>query len=312
MKKQGGLVLNSSKIYDELSLHIDKKSMILDAPMKDYTSFKAGGPATLLILPDTVEELQHAIRILTQLDANHMVIGNGTNLLIKDSGYSGIMIKLGKSFSNIQTEENRVKAGAGALLCDVAKSALEGSLTGFEFAAGIPGSLGGAAFMNAGAYDGEMSQVILSARVLKRDGSHTYDIKKEDMNLSYRHSIFQENQDIILSVTLQLNSGERNQIDEKMQELKTRRLEKQPLNYPSGGSFFKRPQGSFAGKLIHDAGLRGLSLGGAQVSPLHAGFIINTGDATASDIINLMEVVRNTVFDNSGIMLEPEVRIIGD
>ncbi|MGI6731759.1 MAG: UDP-N-acetylmuramate dehydrogenase [Anaerovoracaceae bacterium] len=304
--------MDINKVYDELTLQIDKELMILDAPMKDYTSFKAGGKAALLVQPNTIEELQKVVRVLSQGAVNHMVMGNGTNLLIKDSGYSGVIIKLGKTFGAIEVEGDEIKAGAGVLLSEVAKKALDSSLTGFEFAAGIPGSIGGAAFMNAGAYDGEMSQVILSAQVLSKDGSRVYEIEKDEMDLSYRHSIFQENQDIILNVTIKLHPGEKELIREKMQELQARREEKQPLSYPSAGSSFKRPKGHYAGKLIHDSGLRGLSLGGAQVSSLHAGFIINTGDATASDIINLMEVVRNTVFDKFGVMLEPEVKVIGD
>jgi len=301
-----------NKIFHELTLQIDKSSLILDAPMKEYTSFKAGGNTALLILPKSIEELAYAFKVLLTHNMQHFVMGNGSNLLIKDIGYSGAIVKIGEAFNQIEANENSLVVGAGALLSAVSKKALEESLTGFEFAGGIPGSVGGAVFMNAGAYDGEMSQVIESAEVLSKDGLCTKTIKKDEMDLSYRHSVFQETGDIILKVKLALRKGNKEQIKEKMDQLTAKRNEKQPLAYPSAGSFFKRPQGNFAGKLIHDSGLRGLSLGGAQVSPLHAGFIINTGNATATDIINLMEVVKNTVYDQFGIMLEPEVKIIGD
>ena len=304
--------MNTKHIYDELSLQIDKNRITLDAPMKDLTSFKAGGNAALLIQPQSIKDLSYTVKVLTKCDMKHLVMGNGTNLLIKDTGYSGAVINIGEAFSQVKVAGSNIEAGAGALLSAIAQEALEASLTGFEFAGGIPGSIGGATFMNAGAYDGEISQVLVAAEVLSKDGTRIYTINKEEMSLSYRHSIFQETGDIITKVILSLTKGNKEQIKEKMVELTARRTEKQPLAFPSAGSFFKRPQGNYAGKLIHDAGLRGLSLGGAQISPLHAGFIINTGDATAADIINLMEVVKNTVYDQSGIMLEPEVKIIGD
>ncbi|MBR0600343.1 UDP-N-acetylmuramate dehydrogenase [Sinanaerobacter chloroacetimidivorans] len=303
--------MNRDQIFEQLTLQIDKNKIMMDAPMKEYTSFKAGGNAALLIEPQDKEQLAYAIKVLSENQADYFIMGNGTNLLIKDSGYSGAILKIGAGFASIHVDGTQVEAGAGALLSAVAKEALEASLTGFEFAAGIPGSIGGAAFMNAGAYDGEFSQIIESAEVISREDGRVITLNKEEMNLSYRHSIFQETGDIIVKVKLSLERGDKIKIKEKMKELSARRMEKQPLSFPSAGSFFKRPKGHFAGKLIHDAGLRGLTLGGAQVSPLHAGFIINTGDATAADIIDLMEVVKHTVFDSSGVMLEPEVRIIG-
>lgn len=299
-------------IYDELSLQIDKENLLLKAEMKDFTSFKTGGACDLLIFPQNIEELAFVLNRLHQEQTPHFVMGNGSNLLVKDGGYPGVIVKLGPSFATIEVEGTQIHAGAGALLSDIAREALKASLTGFEFASGIPGSMGGGAFMNAGAYDGELAQVIASAQVLSADGQRQYSLSREEMALSYRHSVFQETGDVILRVTLSLEAGNREEIEAKMNDLNGRRRDKQPLQYPSAGSFFKRPTGHYAGKLIHDAGLRGLVLGGAQVSPLHAGFIINTGNATATDIVNLMEVVRNTVYDTSGVMLEPEVRIIGD
>lgn len=304
--------MDINQIYDELSLRIDKKRMIHDVPMKEYTSFKAGGNAALMVEPDSREELSYALEVLSRHKEKYLVIGNGSNLLIKDSGYRGVILKIGAPFQEIRVNGNRLVAGAGALLSSAAREACRAALTGFEFAGGIPGTVGGAVFMNAGAYDGEISHIIESAEVLTKDGSRIDTLNKEELELSYRHSVLQKTGDILLNATFLLGNGNQETISARMKELAARRTEKQPLNYPSAGSFFKRPHNHFAGKLIQDAGLSGLSLGGAQVSPLHAGFIINTGGATASDIIDLMEIVRSTVFNEFGILLEPEVRIIGE
>lgn len=303
--------MNIDKIIDELALQIDKTRMIQDAPMKEYTSFKAGGKAALLVKPYSANELSYALSVLKNGDIPHMVIGNGTNLLVKDTGYNGVLIKIGEGFQEISVSGDRIEAGAGASLYAVANEACIASLTGFEFASGIPGTIGGAVFMNAGAYDGEISQILESAEILSADGTRIFTMTKDDLNLSYRSSILQNTGDILLKANFRLTGGDQNEISDRMKELAIRRNEKQPLDYPSAGSFFKRPKGHFAGKLIQDAGLRGLTVGGAQVSALHAGFIINTGTATASDIINLMEIVRATVYEESGVLLEPEVRIIG-
>lgn len=304
--------MNINQIYDELTLRIDKSRMTLDAPMKEYTSFKAGGNAALLIQPGSMEELSYTLKLLADKKVKHLVIGNGSNLLVKDTGYHGVIIRIGEAFQQINVNGDRIEAGAGLLLSAVAREAYNASLTGFEFAAGIPGSIGGAVFMNAGAYDGEISQIIESVEILSQDGAHVTIKTREELELSYRHSILQRTGDILLKATFLLKKGDQERISARMKELTAKRTEKQPLAYPSAGSFFKRPQNNYAGKLIQDAGLRGLKLGGAQVSPLHAGFIINTGGATATDIIDLMEVIRNTVFEKSGILLEPEVRIIGE
>lgn len=304
--------MNINQIYNELSLRIDKNNMILNAPMKEYTSFRAGGNADLLVQPGSADELAYALKILEDSQISHMVIGNGSDMLFKDSGYRGVVLRIGEPFREITVTGNRIEAGAGVLLSAAANRAAESSLTGFEFASGIPGTIGGAVFMNAGAYDGEISQIIESAEVLSKDGSRFFTLKKEELELSYRHSILQETGDILLKATFLLEQGDREAIEARIRELTARRTEKQPLSYPSAGSFFKRPHNHFAGKLIQDAGLQGLSVGGAQVSALHAGFIINTGGATAKDIIDLMEIVRGTVFEEFGVMLEPEVRIIGE
>lgn len=303
--------MKNDQIYEELSLTIDKKRLTKNAAMKEYTSFRAGGSAAILAEPGTTEELAGALKFLSGNGIPHMVIGNGSNLLVRDAGYDGVILRMGDAFQEIQIEGDRVTAGAGVVLSAVAREACRASLEGFEFASGIPGSIGGAVFMNAGAYDGEISQIIERAEILARDGSHTETVMKDGLKLSYRHSILQDSGDILLRADFILKHGDQGAITEKIRELTARRTEKQPLSYPSAGSFFKRPHGHFAGKLIQDAGLCGLSVGGAQVSPLHAGFIINTGGATATDILDLMEIVKAAVFDRSGVMLEPEVRILG-
>lgn len=304
--------MNISQIYEDLLLQIDKSRMVLDAPMKEYTSFKAGGTADLLIMPKDRDELIKALIVVSSSGTKHLIMGNGSNLLVKDGGYRGVIIRMGQGFQEVTTEGCRITAGAGALLSAVAKEACNASLAGFEFASGIPGTVGGAVYMNAGAYDGEMSMIIESAEVLSKDGSRIFHLSKDELELSYRHSIFQRTGDILLNACFLLKEGDQEKISDRIKELTARRTEKQPLSYPSAGSFFKRPHNHFAGKLIQDAGLRGLSLGGAQVSELHSGFLINRGGATASDIVNLMEVIRSTVFENSGVLLEPEVRIVGE
>jgi len=293
---------------------LEKIKFIEAASMKEYTSFKAGGRASMLIMPKNIDELKKTLKIVTSCKKEFIVIGNGSNLLVKDGGFEGIIIKLGEGFDKITVnkEEQTLLVGASVLLSKVAREALEVELTGFEFASGIPGSMGGALFMNAGAYGWEMSQIVREAKVVARDGSREYSITNDKMEFYYRKSIFGKTGDIIISVTLKLESGEKEKISETMKDLTARRNEKQPMNFPSAGSFFKRPEGSYAGKLIEEAGLKGLMVGDARVSPLHAGFIINTGNATAKDIISLMRLVQNTVYDKTGIRLEPEVRIIGE
>lgn len=304
--------MDIDQIYDELSLQIDKSRMIPDAPMKEYTSFRAGGNAALLVKPENAEELSYSLKVLSERGAEHMVIGNGSNLLVKDSGYRGVILRIGEPFQEINVTGDRMEAGAGVLLSAAARAAQDASLTGFEFASGIPGTVGGAVFMNAGAYDGEISYILESAEILSGNGSRIFTLKKDELELSYRHSLLQRTGDVLLKAVFRLEKGDREKIDARMKELTARRTEKQPLNYPSAGSFFKRPHNHFAGKLIQNAGLQGLTVGGAQVSTLHAGFIINIGEATAANIIDLMEIVRSTVFEEFGVLLEPEVRIIGE
>ena len=241
-----------------------------------------------------------------------MVIGNGSNILVRDEGYKGAIIEVNSRINDIDVIGDEIVADAGAKLSAVAMTAYENDLAGFEFAHGIPGNVGGAVVMNAGAYGGEMKDIVESVTLVKNDGSETISINAADLDLSYRHSILEDTRDVAVTVTLKLKKGNHEEIAGRMAELTKRRNEKQPVQYPSAGSFFKRPAGYFAGKLIQDAGLKGATVGGAQVSDLHSGFIINKGGATATDIIDLMHLVQNTVYDKFGVRLEPEVRIIGD
>lgn len=280
--------------------------------MRQYTSFKAGGCAREMAIVESVEELQAILKEIHSENKKWLMLGNGSNTLISDKGFDGLVVKLGESFADVKVEEDGLTCGTAALMSVVAKIALRESMTGFEPLSGIPGSLGGAVFMNAGAYDGEMKDIVEYVDIVSRDGSEVRRVKGEDMDFSYRHSILEESGDVAVSVKLKMPKGDKDAIAAKMQELMKRRNEKQPVQYPSAGSFFKRPPGYFAGKLVQDAGLKGLTVGGAQVSELHSGFVINIGGATATDIIDLMHLVQNTVYDQFGVKLEPEVRIIGE
>lgn len=293
---------------------IDINRLFVNENMAKHTSFRAGGNAALLVEVDKVEELSSTIVKLSHEDIPYTILGNGSNVLFKDEGYQGVVIKLGGFFSQIILLEDdlSIKAYSASLLSSVAKFALSNSLQGLEFSSGIPGSVGGGIFMNAGAYGGELKQYLESVTVLKKDGQETVVLPVEELDLWYRHSIFQTSGDIILSGTFKLKKGKKTEIEDLMKELNERRNTKQPVRYPSAGSTFKRPTGYFAGKLIQDAGLKGLTVGGAKVSELHSGFIINNGGATATDIINLMKLVENVVYDKFNVMLEPEVRIIGN
>ena len=267
-------------------------------PLSSITTFRCGGPADRLVTVNSREELKEALGL-----PRPMILGNGSNVLFSDAGYRGTIIKFGPQLSKIEIDGNKVKAGAGALLAQAAKAACAHGLTGFEFATGIPGSVGGGVYMNAGAYDGSISDVLVKVKSIPQ---------LRNYGLSYRHSNFMEKGAIILEAEFELKPGVQAEIDAKVADLTQRRTSKQPLSYPSAGSFFKRPEGYFAGKLIQDAGLKGRSVGGAQVSELHAGFIINTGGAKSSDIIELMHIVQQEVLDRFGVQLEPEVRIIAE
>jgi UDP-N-acetylmuramate dehydrogenase len=289
-----------------------QSTFIENVPMQNYTSFQVGGKADLMVIPSSEEELKIILQQLSQDKLPFIVMGKGTNLLIRDGGYRGVIIRFDEAFAEIQITGTQLTAGAGASFATVARAAMENGLAGIEFASGIPGSIGGGTFMNAGAYDGEMKDVVQEVRVISHDGLQTRAVSKAMLDYGYRHSSLMATQEIVLTTTLNLVSGDRDVISAKMKEFNDRRNLKQPMELPSAGSFFKRPEGYFAGKLIQDAGLKGLTIGGAQVSPKHSGFIVNIGGATAADIISLMHVIQATVLDQFGVIIEPEVRIIGE
>lgn len=291
---------------------IKKGTWIEHAPMKEYTSFRAGGTADLLVIPGSEEELQQCLRLLTGEGEPFFVMGNGSNLLVQDGGYRGTIIRMSDCCNEIEGEGPDFRVGAAVSLSACARMAMEKGYTGMEFACGIPGSMGGGTFMNAGAYGRELKDIITSVEVLHRDGSGSETIPGKQMAFGYRHSALAESGDIVTAVCLRLAPGDPAAIAAEMKTLNARRNTKQPVHSPSAGSFFKRPPGHFAGKLIQDAGLKGLTVGGAQVSVLHSGFIINTGTATATDIVQLMHLIQARVREQSGVMLEPEVRIIGE
>lgn len=299
-------------IQKKISVIVQKGQVIPHAPMDKYTTFRAGGSADLLVIPGSLEELQGCVSLLAAEGESFMVMGNGSNILVRDGGYRGIIIRMDKCCQEITGEGPLFTVGSAVSLAAVAHYVQRKGYTGFEFASGIPGTVGGAAFMNAGAYGGEMKEVIETVMLLHRDGSGMYRLTCEEMEYGYRHSVLYESGDIVISVSIGLQKGNKEEIAETMKELAQRRNEKQPVTYPSAGSFFKRPQGYFAGKLIQDAGLKGLTVGGAQVSQLHSGFVINIGGATVGDIEKLMHLVQAAVYEKEGVMLEPEVRIIGE
>lgn len=302
-------VKNSIDLGDIMKL-TDFSGIKYNEPMSVHTTFRAGGPADMLFEPETAEELLAVLEAAKAENVPVTIIGNGSNLLVRDGGVRGLVVKLAKKFSKVETNGEYITAHSGALMSAVANAALQSELGGLEFASGIPGTIGGGLYMNAGAYGGELSQVVESAEYVADGMIKT--ITKDNMSLGYRHSIFAENGGIITSVRMKLYKDSRENILEKMTDFKQRRIEKQPLEFPSAGSTFKRPQGHFAGALIESAGLKGKNIGGAEVSQKHAGFIINRGGAKSADILALIEYVKKTVFENSGVMLEPEVRIIGE
>lgn len=298
-------------IYEELCKIVSEDQILKDEPMDKHTTFRAGGRADYLVMPSNEEQVRDLVLLLKKENVPYYVMGNGSNLLVRDQGFKGVIIQIARKMNQIRVEGETIYAQAGALLSKIAAQALGEGLTGFEFASGIPGTLGGAVMMNAGAYGGEMKQVIVNACVLTSAGEIAV-IPADLMELGYRTSVFAKNQDIILSAQLKLGYGNEAVIREYMDELKEQRVSKQPLEYPSAGSTFKRPEGYFAGKLIQDAGLRGFQVGGAQVSEKHCGFVINKDHATATDILSLMEQVSDKVEAKFGVRLEPEVKIIGE
>ncbi len=275
-----------------------------------HTTFRVGGPADYFVMPESSGEVQQVISLCREEKMPYYVIGNGSNLLVSDEGYRGVILQIYRTMSRIEAEGTLIRAQAGALLSAIAAKAYENSLTGFEFAAGIPGTIGGASVMNAGAYGGEMKDVIRSVTVLDRDGK-IRKIEREDLEMGYRTSIISKEGYITLEAEIELSEGKPEEIKALMDDLRTRRVTKQPLEYPSAGSTFKRPEGYFAGKLIQDTGLAGFQVGGAQVSEKHCGFVINKENATAADIDSLMRQVSEKVKEKFGVTLEPEVKRLG-
>lgn len=299
-----------TKYLEELTSFMAKENIKIEEPMKEHTSFRVGGPAKVFLTVHSEEILKKIFQVLDKYKLPYFVLGNGSNLLVADEGYDGVMVCLGEEFAQVKAVQTRLQAGAAANLGKVARRALEAGLTGLEFAAGIPGTLGGGVVMNAGAYGGEMSQVITAVRAMDTQGN-IVTLEKEKLQLGYRTSIFKYRSYVILEVFMELQPGKKEEIEEKMKEYNRARREKQPLEYPSAGSTFKRPEGYYAGKLIMDAGLRGYRVGDAQISEKHCGFVINRGEASAEEIRTLMEQVAGKVKEQFGVELEPEVIILG-
>ena len=297
--------------YHELSGIVLKGRLLRDELMSRHTTFRVGGPADVFVMPGTFEEVKGTVNLCRDYKLPYYIVGNGSNLLVSDRGYRGVIIQIGKELGGIRVEGEAVTVQAGALLSVTANHVREEELTGFEFASGIPGTLGGACVMNAGAYGGEMGDILTEITALTPEGE-VIRIARAQMELGYRTSIIARKGYVVLEANMRLKKGDRQEIRAKMEELKEKRVSKQPLEYPSAGSTFKRPEGYFAGKLIQDAGLRGFAVGKAQVSEKHCGFVINKGGATAKDISELMARVSQTVEEKFGVRLEPEVKKLGE
>ena len=319
------------KFYEKLIQILKESQILVEEPLANHTTFQIGGPAQFLLLPENVSQVKQSVKICQEEGMPFYVLGNGSNLLVSDKGYDGTVLKLGQAFNQVTIEEELeedsetiamdckkikmkkyiVRAQSGVLLSKLANEIAEYGLKGFEFAAGIPGTLGGAVNMNAGAYDGEINNSIASATVLDQEGN-IFELNKEELKLGYRRSIIQDNNYIVLDASFRFSKGNIDEIREKINDLNARRRDKQPLEYPSAGSTFKRPVGHYAGKLIMDAGLRGYQVGNAQISEKHCGFVINKGGATAIEVRALIADVIQIVNDKFGVVLEPEVKLLGD
>ncbi len=303
--------MNLDKAYQALSNILQADQLLRDESMKKHTSFRIGGLVDLMILPREVGHIQNAIDILMENQVPFMVMGNGSNLLVRDNGIRGAVIKIADTFSHAEVKGEIIEAQAGILLSALSRLALNSSLAGLEFASGIPGTLGGAVTMNAGAYGGEMKDVIKSVSILDEYGKVVH-LDSEQLALGYRTSIIQDTKKIVLEVVMELKKGDYETSYATIRDLTKKRQEKQPLAYPSAGSAFKRPVGYYAGKLIQDCGLKGMRVGDAQISEKHSGFIINLGNATANDVIQLIDQVKSRVKEMEGVELQPEVRIVGE
>ena len=298
-------------MLEKLQKLLGEAKVRVQEPMASHTTFRIGGPADYFVMPETTEELAEVLKLCKEEKMPYFILGNGSNLLVGDQGFRGVVIQLYKNFDGLQIEGTKVTAKAGAMLIRVAKESGKAGLTGLEFASGIPGTIGGAMVMNAGAYGGEMKDVVTAVTVLTKDGK-IKTLTGEEMKFRYRGSVVEDEGYIVLEAVMELKEGNLEEIQARIDELSVQRKTKQPIEYPSAGSTFKRPEGYFAGKLIQDAELRGYRVGGAQVSEKHCGFVINAGGATAADVIQLMKDVSDKVGAKFGVTLEPEVKRIGE
>lgn len=296
-------------MYDGIVKIVGTENVFQREPMKKHTTFRVGGEADYFVTPDTIDAICRLIAFCKEQQTTYYIIGNGSNLIVPDEGIRGVVIQLGKKFSHWELNQQRVKAQSGILLSRLAKYIQEAGLTGFECLSGIPGTLGGAVAMNAGAYGGEIKDIFVRGKVLDPKGDILV-LDREQMEFGYRTSAVSRNSYILLEAELELAKGDKTAIKKRMDEFAAKRIEKQPLEYPSAGSTFKRPEGYFAGKLIMEAGLAGYTVGGAKVSEKHCGFVINTGNATATDILTLIEDVQRIVYESSGVKLETEVKVL--
>ena len=301
----------NEQIKQKFCREFGAEQVLFEEPMKRHTTFRIGGPAEVFVMPKTVDEVARALEICREEGLSYFVLGNGSNLLVSDEGYRGVIIQMDRNMENITVEGTEIRAAAGALLSSIAVAARRASLTGFEFAGGIPGTLGGAVVMNAGAYGGEMKDVLKEVTVMTGEGEIRV-IPASELEMGYRTSIIKRAGYLVLGATISLREGDLEEIKALTKELSEKRTSKQPLEFPSAGSTFKRPEGYFAGKLIMDSGLRGYQIGGARVSDKHCGFVINAGDATAKDVVDLMDHVTEVVREKYGVTLEPEVKFLGD
>lgn len=303
--------MNNKEIYDKLRNILDENEILENEPMSLHTSFKIGGPTDFFLVPTNIEKLVNTIKLCSNENIPYYIIGNGSNLLVTDKGFRGVIIQIYKNFNEIRIVGDRVYAQAGVLLSKLSKEIYEASLESFEFASGIPGTLGGAVFMNAGAYGGEMKHILEEVTVVTHQGD-LINLPKEALELDYRSSVLQKEDYVAISAVLKLKKGDQELIKKTLDELNHKRKTRQPLEMPSAGSTFKRPEGHFAGKLIMESGLRGYSIGQAQVSEKHCGFVVNKGNASAEDVILLMDYVRKVVKEKFGVELEPEVKLLGE
>ena len=300
----------SDEIVTRLINITGKDNVRINEPMKNHTTFKIGGPAQYYVTPESVNQIQEVVSLCRNMNIPLHVIGNGSNILVGDDGVDGVVLALFNTFSDYEIKDNVITAQAGMSLIKLAVIALREGLTGLEFASGIPGSVGGAVYMNAGAYDGQMKDVVTSVTVLDEAGNIRI-LGRDELDMGYRTSAVAKNNMIVLQVVIELKSGDKEQIKARMNQLSELRKQKQPLEYPSAGSTFKRPEGYFAGKLIADAGLKGYSIGGAAVSEKHAGFVVNMGGATAKDVVELTDYIKKRIMEQFGVTLELEIKRIG-